>query len=837
MARCWIKVLDVGLTFWVLRGPVVAVAVGAAILLLVPQAQDLLVEPVTDGIVSPLLLGLGVLFAWAIPTHYAARLLVTTDARYGRRMGAGQCRLGKCKFRALYMRKYLYSPCCFRSWLVTWSPRLLGVLIFAVLIGAALKARFNIPDLKDERISERVRGGLILLATAFAVLMAVFLTYAVERQKLATWSGIAAAERFARAVWNKVPAWLRTPFSLNPAKAEAASALGPLLLLVLFAVLAVWPIIQPYRFAKLFARAAAVPFVLGGWVPVVALLSGLGRRYRAPFITFALLLILLLPTVFHSSYRVRLVNANDQASTVMRVNTAVDTSGLTLNDAVRFWKANNPCDQQGCPRPIIVAASGGASRAGFFTASVIGQMLDGGLANHRPGTADLSGEALRNRLFAFSTVSGSSVGAVMAAAAMTASPDGKQPCTGKSPLWYGAGAPIDSWRDCLEALMAGDFLTPIFTGLVFHDVLRFIGWKDRGALLERSFEDQFKELVERGPSSTPAAPCTGDLGCPFMALRPTQTHWWPILILNSTSVETGQRIITTTLERHFQSAVAPCPLEPRLDKDPGCPLFESSRTFHELLGSSENAHAPNDVKLSTAAHNSARFPLLSPPGEIRNEKEELVDRIVDGGYFENLGVQTATELAEAIAAVDSDLKPFLLVITNDPTLSYERKEQARLAAEATRIQAEMRKLPQRSQSDVTQARGSATSSIMNLLTDVAAPLSAVFNTRDARGILALEDVPATLYSHNAGCNFAHIRVWGEPSREHPGTARDLSWSWWLSRPVQQYLHQQTDAADRTRFEVENERPIDDLLHALADRTKRDMSTAPCEAYGFTRRVN
>jgi hypothetical protein len=51
--------------------------------------------------------------------------------------------------------------------------------------------------------------------------------------------------------------------------------------------------------------------------------------------------------------------------------------------------------------------------------------------------------------------------------------------------------------------------------------------------------------------------------------------------------------------------------------------------------------------------------------------------------------------------------------------------------------------------------------------------------------------------------------------------------------VQQYLHQQTDAADRTRFEVENERPIDDLLHALADRTKRDTSTAPCEAYGFT----
>jgi hypothetical protein len=71
------------------------------------------------------------------------------------------------------------------------------------------------------------------------------------------------------------------------------------------------------------------------------------------------------------------------------------------------------------------------------------------------------------------------------------------------------------------------------------------------------------------------------------------------------------------------------------------------------------------------------------------------------------------------------------------------------------------------------------------------------------------------------------------SIEHPGTARDLSWSWWLSRPVQQYLHEQTDPAERSRFDVENERPIDDLLHALADRTKRGVSTAACDVYGVS----
>ena len=454
MARAWVKVLGIGLTLWVLRGPVVAVATGAAILWFVPQAQDLLVEPVMDGCWPALLLATGVLFAWAIPTHYAARLLVATDARY-------------------------VSTCCFRGCLARWSPRLLAMLIFVILIGAAFRARGNIPDLNgaDIAISDKAKNGLLWLAAGFAVLMVVFLAYAMKREALANWPPVRAFESFAQATWKKVPNWLRMPFSLNPAQAVSASALGPLLLLVLFGALAVWPIFRPYDFAAAFPRAAAVPFVLGGWIPLLALLSGLGRRYRVPFITLIIVLLLVLPVLLGSSYRVEPVNASHQAR-VVRGDKAdpVDTQRLTLKKAIELWKERNPCDNDGCPRPIIVAASGGASRAGFFTASVIGQMLDGNLPVSGQQTAPISGEALRNRLFAFSTVSGSSVGAVMAIAAMAAASDQKQPCTGKTPLWYrAADGRIDTWRDCLEALMAGDFLTPIFTGFVFHDVLRFIG--------------------------------------------------------------------------------------------------------------------------------------------------------------------------------------------------------------------------------------------------------------------------------------------------------------------------------------------------------------------------
>jgi hypothetical protein len=110
-----------------------------------------------------------------------------------------------------------------------------------------------------------------------------------------------------------------------------------------------------------------------------------------------------------------------------------------------------------------------------------------------------------------------------------------------------------------------------------------------------------------------------------MALRPSPSHWLPILALDSTSVQTGQRIITTTLDRRFQpKAVKWCPLEPRLGTGPDCPLFENGKRFSELLEPIADAHAPNDVRLSTAAHNSARFPLLSPPGKLATQKVSLL---------------------------------------------------------------------------------------------------------------------------------------------------------------------------------------------------------------------
>jgi hypothetical protein len=177
--------------------------------------------------------------------------------------------------------------------------------------------------------------------------------------------------------------------------------------------------------------------------------------------------------------------------------------------------------------------------------------------------------------------------------------------------------------------------------LVFQDApssfLPDLRQGDRGAALERSLEHASNDLLARPFLSFFRR------AKPQASLDEEQTPWWrPILLLNATHEETGNRIITghVKIERN---------------------VFVDSLDALNVLQS--------DVPASTAAHNSARFTYVSPAGDLRHRN----GAVIDGGYFENFGALTALELAHTATRVLNDeqhqrVKLVILMISSDPDL-------------------------------------------------------------------------------------------------------------------------------------------------------------------------
>jgi hypothetical protein len=720
----WGCILDVALVLWILRVPVVTTVAGALLLGVTPQAQDLFTEFLDLSLWWRMLVFVAVLMvAWALPTHYAARMLVDTDPQ------APGPRATRCL-----------------KWSAIGLPRLLGFLTFVIVEFAIWRSSANMPTLEQPEVGQGVRHALIVLAVlvaAGAVLYLIWIFYRPHRFRLTGLLGRLNAH--LAGFWQMV-----SPGRVRGAANEVSRDIGRFVLAGLFVVFIIIFVLPGDPVARWFPRAMAVPLILGGWLPFLSYVSAVGRRIRAPLIVGLIVLVALLATVLGDNHLVRPVASANLAP-------------VSLRDAVDLWMTENACNPQGrndaptCPRPIIVAAAGGASRAGFMMASTIGYFLDtDSVEAARYGVKGLSAKDVRNRLFAISSVSGGSMGAVMVAAALKAAPaDSVGPPCANQPVAQWWGVVVNNWRDCFEALTSGDFLTADFFGLAFNDVLPFLP-RDRAAVLEDSWRDRFHEVIPRAEKTADPASCQG-LDCPFLSLQPRPGHWIPLLVLNGTSEATGGRILTTTLSMTY----APRSECPTAVAAAACPLFVGADRFHDLL-------KDDDVRLSTAAHNSARFPFISPPGSIRNHEGVLIDRIVDGGYFENYGALSAKELALAVHAVAPQLRPLVIVISNDPSDQLDPADDAepQYGSSSPRPQANAHEV----------------------LTEATAPIMTFANTRTAHGLLAVDQLRTTLHAaiKDKDCKLViQVRIW-------PDGDKQLSMSWWESPLVQRQIHRQTE---------------------------------------------
>src|SRR5262249_13743968 len=99
----------------------------------------------------------------------------------------------------------------------------------------------------------------------------------------------------------------------------------------------------------------------------------------------------------------------------------------------------------------------------------------------------------------------------------------------------------------------------------------------------------------------------------------------PALLLNTTDVQHGDR-----------GVLSPFSLD-ELDPNRG-----HVRDIHDI------ADTPTwDLPVSTAVSLSARFPWLTPSGSVINQTRSIT-RLVDGGYFENSGAETAMDVVRRL---------------------------------------------------------------------------------------------------------------------------------------------------------------------------------------------
>lgn len=576
------------------RVSIISLLVVAGAFAFAAQAQDVLRSLAQHGngwqIVSfePLLL------TWAIFLWYAARFLLDQD------------------FDA--MRLGVASDQSTRTlWGEEFMPRFLGAAGLVCVGAAMLKAVYGMPSTVDIHY-----GRLRVLGYANIVLGAALYFFLKHRHAIMDYSSrmlrrVSNNEALARtltytrrtqrvASFSGFPAWLRW-----------------FLVAAIIVSLVIWAVIFISLQTMSLRFGTATILVLGFiFITIYAtMLAWWGERYRLPLIFFAVLYAGVIG-MFNDNHAVRRLDTQARRHPDLTAE-KLYTTWLQAMDKEYGVKSR--------PHPMfIVAASGGGIKAAYWTASVLSNLQD-------------QNDAFARHAIVISPVSGGALGALVFTNLVVEAPRTSLNYLGLS-----------------RRILSRDFLSPTVGSLLFHDLpARFVPFPnlvpDRAQALEKAWERAWN------PAHNTALPIELT---PWKEKNPFQKgfsdhsdyerdHVIPTLLINGTSVETGQRLLTTHLITDFP--------------------FMDCKNFFDMQ--------QRDIRMSTAALMSARFTYVSPAGTINGD-----NRVVDGGYFENSGSATAMQFYERIVQfVERDRKNnvvapvFIQIDNNYVDLDKEKQKQ------------------------------------------------------------------------------------------------------------------------------------------------------------------
>jgi hypothetical protein len=505
--------------------------VGTVAFYSVPQATDVLrVTCGRDEVLQQFLLVAGTVL-WGFATWYFARVMLQLQFRY--RAPRDDQKLRKID-----------------DWLVTWTPRILGVLPFATMFVA----------LRISKSGASADGRVVADHLAFWTLAAgaAFFAFVVFRRSVLGLEDVTAVARSAPRLRNLSPT----------TRATLIVFLGiHIAFIVLFAAV-------PVGFGQTLGAATVLVVALATWISVGTAITYVGLRLNVPTMLPLVVLVVLAS------------RCNDDH--VAKAGPAV-ASRPSLEKDLEAWRASGGRD------PVfVVATEGGGVRASYWTALVLSYLQD-------------QIPSFKDHLYGVSSVSGGSVGAAMFLALLA-----ENDKSGGGPLQPQA-----------RAALSADAVAPVLGKLLYTDLLQQfipfpIPWFDRSTALE----DAWAAALPAGAASL--------LRAPMSTVWQTQSLR-PRLFLNATWVETGQRLV-----------------------------FSWPRMTDVCKDCTDGADL-GDFGLVQAAHDSARFPYISPPATLERDGKAW-GHVGDGGYFENSGTATGLDIIKKLRKLNADVRAIVIHI-------------------------------------------------------------------------------------------------------------------------------------------------------------------------------
>lgn len=328
------------------------------------------------------------------------------------------------------------------------------------------------------------------------------------------------------------------------------------------------------------------------WVGAIYLLRYWAMIWKVRFGLIILVLAILFGIWFTSPYQVQFLPSTEGRLERRPIDGYIQKWFSYRADALSKASTTNKY------RIYLVTADGGASKSGYWVSAILSKLQD---------SSRYTSDPFADHVLSLAGASGGSVGNAAFYALIQDSTRVKT-----------------SYGEEVANFFSGDFLTYSLARFLSFDIIKhlvpFLPLQDRTAALEESMEKlSFSESIGTAFSKS------------FHSLLDT-TGRLPMLMINTTNLETGTPGVISTV------------------------TLDSLKSDRIDVMSLAEQKKDTMIKLSTAVVLGARFPYISPAGEINGRY------FVDGGYFDNSGAGITLEILQYLEAAlkdsSSSLYPF-----------------------------------------------------------------------------------------------------------------------------------------------------------------------------------